>query len=173
MKARTFILMIGMLIEPWIADTLVAQVEEVAIGVDGLACPFCSYGLEKKLKEATGVREVAINIDKGIVLLKSTSKESIDLEQLEPIIKNAGFTLRDLTATVVGRLSQIDAVQVLLVNGSNTNLILKNDAALRKLYTGQTVGNNGVRVTGRLTHEMPKGHNAHPFTLTIEEAKIQ
>jgi len=172
MRARTFILMIGMLIEPWIADTLVAQVEEVAIGVDGLACPFCSYGLEKKLKEATGVSEVTINIDKGIALLKSNGKESIDLEQLEPIIKDAGFTLRDLRATVVGRLRQINAVQVLLVNGNNTELILKNDAALQKLYTGQTAGNNGVRVTGRLTHEMPEGHHAHPFMLSIEEFHV-
>ena len=29
-----------------------AQVESLTVTVDGLACPFCAYGIEKKLKKA-------------------------------------------------------------------------------------------------------------------------
>lgn len=35
--------------------------------VDGLACPFCAYGIEKKLKAMKGSSKIDVDLDKGIV----------------------------------------------------------------------------------------------------------
>lgn len=35
------------------------------VQVDGLGCPFCAYGLEKKFKEFKGIKEVKIDIETG------------------------------------------------------------------------------------------------------------
>ena len=36
--------------------------------VDGLACPFCAYGIEKKLGALEGVQSVETNIKDGVVI---------------------------------------------------------------------------------------------------------
>lgn len=38
--------------------------------VDGLACPFCAYGIEKKLKAIDGVSDIKVDLDKGLVSVK-------------------------------------------------------------------------------------------------------
>lgn len=35
------------------------------VQVDGLGCPFCAYGLEKKFKEFKGIKDVKIDIETG------------------------------------------------------------------------------------------------------------
>jgi len=160
--------MLALVISPWIVSSASAQVQRVDIGVDGLACPFCSYGLEKKLKEVKGAGEVAINITKGVAVLKNNGSESIDVEQIEPVVKEAGFTLRDLSASVAGIVKTIDSSPTLFVTDSDTRFILIANAASKALRNDQK-----VTVTGTLTQQQPKGHNAHPFTLTIQEIEVQ
>ncbi|HKJ69710.1 MAG TPA: hypothetical protein VKA68_17270, partial [bacterium] len=36
---------------------------DITIQVKGLACPFCAYGLEKKLGKLNGVKQVYIGLD--------------------------------------------------------------------------------------------------------------
>ena len=40
--------------------------------VDGLACPFCAYGIEKKLNAVPGVERVETNIREGVVIVTMT-----------------------------------------------------------------------------------------------------
>jgi len=65
-----------------------------ALQVDGLACPFCAYGIEKKLSSIKGVATIDVDIKKGQVIVTMT--EGVDLpEQLaREKVKDAGFTLR-------------------------------------------------------------------------------
>lgn len=74
---------------------------KVEIRVDGVACPFCSYGLEKKLLLIDGVESYKIDIDKGIVTLKIINGKSIKEKELKEKVIEAGFTLvevRQITA---------------------------------------------------------------------------
>ena len=65
-----------------------------AIGVDGLACPFCAYGIEKQLRRIDGVDSVSTDIAGGTVTV--TMEEGVTLEEglAEKAVKNAGFKLR-------------------------------------------------------------------------------
>lgn len=147
-----------------------AQVEKVEMRVDGLACPFCAYGLEKKLKKVEGVGEVKINVKEGVAALKNKKGKSIAVENLESVVKDAGFTPREITATVVGKLGQSDDTSIFLTDGSEVEFILKENEQLQKLLSAGS--GKLLKVTGLLTHETPEGHHAHPFTLVIEKFEV-
>ena len=38
---------------------------EVSVQVDGLSCPFCAYGLEKKLRKVENVASIEIRVNEG------------------------------------------------------------------------------------------------------------
>jgi len=69
---------------------------EIIMKVDGLACAFCAYGLEKKLKKLNGVVSVDISLNKGIVKMKVKTGTDIEQEVLKKLVKEAGFILKDI-----------------------------------------------------------------------------
>ena len=42
---------------------------EVSVQVDGLSCPFCAYGLEKKLRKVANVASLEIQVSDGRAVL--------------------------------------------------------------------------------------------------------
>ncbi len=65
--------------------------------VDGLACAFCAYGLEKKLKNLKGVEEVKISLNEGKVWIKLKEGYKADEKTLRKLVKESGFILREIS----------------------------------------------------------------------------
>lgn len=65
--------------------------------VDGLACPYCAYGIEKKLKKIDGVEKIHVDLDKGLVIVEV--REGVELTEpaMKQLFKDAGFTYRSMT----------------------------------------------------------------------------
>ena len=61
--------------------------------VDGLACPFCAYGIEKELKRTDGVLSLDIDINAGTVTVTMADGAAMTEEKAQQIVKDAGFTL--------------------------------------------------------------------------------
>lgn len=70
----------------WPANSYVLQ-------IDGLACPYCGYGVEKQFAKQQGVEGTKIDIEKGIVLVTVTSDTRFSDAELERIVDDAGFEL--------------------------------------------------------------------------------
>ncbi len=70
---------------------------EVVMKVDGLACAFCAYGLEKKLKSLKGVEEVKISLNEGKVWIKLKEGYKADEKTLRKLVKESGFILREIS----------------------------------------------------------------------------
>lgn len=70
-----------------------------SIRVDGLACPFCAYGIEKKLKKIDGTSNINVDLDKGVVSVDT--KEGLELteERLKKLFNDSGFTYRSMKKT--------------------------------------------------------------------------
>ncbi len=66
----------------------------VKVEVDGLACPFCAYGLEKKLKKIEGQQDLFIDIQEGFATFNVPADSKITKEKLSKIVKDAGFKAR-------------------------------------------------------------------------------
>ena len=69
----------------------------IKIEVDGLSCPFCAYGFEKKLKKVKEVRDIFIDIQEGFATLNVPNDDKPTEEELRKIVKDAGFTAREIT----------------------------------------------------------------------------
>lgn len=80
-----------------VTSTFAGQQQKVTLRVDGLACPFCAYGMEKKLKWLEGVEKLDIKINEGLVILYFQEGAKIDKELIVKKVKEAGFTPREIT----------------------------------------------------------------------------
>ncbi len=69
----------------------------VRVKVDGLSCPFCAYGLEKKLKKIEGSRKVFIDLQAGEATFIVAKEKKPSREKLEEIVKDAGFVPREIS----------------------------------------------------------------------------
>lgn len=94
MKTAASILLSVILL--WNSAALAAGTQ-YELRVDGLSCPFCSYGIEKKLKKTNGVGSVDIDLERGVVVVKVREGMELTESQLKQIVKDAGFTLRSIT----------------------------------------------------------------------------
>jgi mercuric ion binding protein len=79
-------------------QTVWADTTEYTIRVDGLACPYCAYGIEKKLNELDGVKFIDMDLEKGIVTVNAFDVKLNDA-QLEQLFQDAGFTYRSKAET--------------------------------------------------------------------------
>ena len=83
-------------------------VEEVRVNVKGLACPFCAYNIEKRVKKLDGVDRKApfnVSLERGVASF--TWKPSIPFgpSVVNEQVKKAGFTPGTIDVTVSGHLS--------------------------------------------------------------------
>lgn len=82
-----------------------AQVESATVAVDGLACPFCAYGVEKRLKKIGGVESVRVSFRDNEAMLSAKNGESIAVVEIPEAIKKAGFTHGAIEINAVGQLT--------------------------------------------------------------------
>ncbi|MFU4514032.1 MAG: heavy-metal-associated domain-containing protein [Sinimarinibacterium flocculans] len=64
--------------------------------VDGLACPYCAYGIEKKLKKIDGVQDIDIDLNAGVVRVKVAEGIELTEPQMKKLFNDAGFTYRSM-----------------------------------------------------------------------------
>ncbi len=72
---------------------------QYALAVDGLACPFCAYGIEKRLSAIEGVESVETDVKSGQVVVTLAEGKTLSEEVARQAIEDAGFTLRALKQT--------------------------------------------------------------------------
>lgn len=75
------------------ASAFAAQ-QAYKLRVDGLSCPFCAYGVEKKLNAIKDVQGVGVDIASGTVTVTMAEGASLDEATAKQAVRDAGFTLR-------------------------------------------------------------------------------
>ena len=69
-----------------------ADTNRVEVNIEGLSCPFCAYGLEKKIKEIDGTANIKIDVQKGLLTFSFLKGKKVTEQKLRKIVKSAGFT---------------------------------------------------------------------------------
>ena len=64
------------------------------LGVDGLACPFCAFGIEKRLNKIDGVTGIGVDIADSLVRVTLQEGKTLTEARARQAVKEAGFTLR-------------------------------------------------------------------------------
>ena len=112
----------------FIAGPALAAVEQVSVRVDGLACPFCAYNIEKRVKTLEGVERdarIVTSIEHGIAKFPWKSGVAFDPAAVRKAIREAGFTPQELSVTVTGAIevsSERDAQTMLELVDENAKL---------------------------------------------------
>ena len=93
------IIMMALLGLTWHVAALAAGTQ-YQLGVDGLACPFCAYGVEKKLSSIEGVESIKVDIVKGQVIVTMTDDIALTELVAGTKVEQAGFTLRSFSQVI-------------------------------------------------------------------------
>jgi len=66
--------------------------DQFSVKVDGLGCPFCAYGLEKKFNELKQIEDVSIEMETGMMTFTYPTTEMLTTERVEQQVDAAGYT---------------------------------------------------------------------------------
>ncbi|MDE2149355.1 MAG: heavy-metal-associated domain-containing protein [Gammaproteobacteria bacterium] len=67
--------------------------------VDGLACPFCAYGIEKQFSTLPAVTGTDVDLAQGAVIVHVKPGARLTRPQIENTVKQAGFSLKGIVST--------------------------------------------------------------------------
>jgi copper chaperone CopZ len=65
--------------------------DQIEVQVNGMACPFCAYGIQKKLRALPGARDVKVDLEASRATFEAPSGSVTEL-QVKQAIKDAGFS---------------------------------------------------------------------------------
>ena len=71
--------------------------QQIMIRVDGASCPFCAFGLEKRLGRIEGVADVKLEMKAGKVIVTLEKGATVSEQALRQAVDEAGFTPREIT----------------------------------------------------------------------------
>lgn len=152
-----------------LAGVAQARVSSLQVAVDGMACPFCAFGIEKKLKKVAGVSSLVIDMQEGTVSLTAEPGQSINFSQIPDAVRDAGFTPGTIKIVANGTIT-LDAGRQFQLNIDGRNLQLVETKNLGTQL--RSAAQNGKPVTMRgILHERKKGAwTLSPESIVLEEA---
>jgi len=127
--------------------------DKVEVQVDGLGCPFCAYGLEKKFKELKGIKKVRIDMETGLMAFSYPSDKMIDIETVENQVDKAGYTpvTTEITRSngeVVTSVREEDALEnEVLANAKQASFKVRGNCSMCKARI-EKAANELAGVTG-------------------------
>lgn len=129
-----------------------AQVSQATVAVDGMSCPFCAYGVEKRLARVPGVDSVEITMAEGSASLTAAEGVSIDVARIPQAVRQAGFTPGEIEVVATGRVGgEADGGWRFELGDSNQKLLLVNlEGELAERVAALAGSATRVRVTGGL-----------------------
>ncbi len=146
------------------ATSTFASISEVRLYVEGLACPFCTFGIEKSLKKVPGVVSLETTIRTGLVRVEMEPGVPLDPTALNGAVKRAGFTPSEIEATITGKLSISNEHPALASSGDGQTfrLVESGPEGTFELLTAETLeklkraaqdGSELLAISGRIhTH---------------------
>ncbi len=148
-----------------VAEPALAAIDHYEVQVDGLACPFCAYGLEKKLKKLPGAKNVQIELNAGRASF-DVGDDVLFPGPVKNAVRDAGFTARDITVTASGTVEG-EGDQLRLDVGGEQTLVLRGGEAFGDLQGLVKKEHRDVVVTGLIRRV------DDTWQLTVAEAKPQ
>lgn len=74
----------------------VTEADQIIVRVDGASCPFCAFGLEKRLGRLDGVAHVRIEMKAGEAIVTVKKGATVSEQALRQAVEEAGFTPREI-----------------------------------------------------------------------------
>ena len=82
-----------------------AEISDMAVVVKGMTCPFCTFGVQKKLNEVEGVRAVEVDLKTSTARLRLDEGAAPTPEEIFEAVRAAGFDPETIRVRVIGTLA--------------------------------------------------------------------
>ncbi len=79
--------------------------QRITVTVNGLSCPFCAYGLEKRFKKLPGLDSLHIEFQTGGVALFVRDGSKVSDERIHELVKQGGFEATAIERTSLATVS--------------------------------------------------------------------
>jgi copper chaperone CopZ len=116
----------AVLLAAWLAGTSpplrAAGLIEVDQTIFGMDCAPCAYGVERGLKALPGAQTVTVSLNRGKAVVRFAPDSPVDLADVRDAIRKNGFTPKEATVRVTGRLVRIGGE--LRLQAGKTNFLL-------------------------------------------------
>ena len=176
MRPKHMLIVVALLLSS--ATSTFASVSEVRLYVEGLACPFCTFGIEKSLKKVPGVVSLETTIRTGLVRIEVEPGVPLDPTALNEAVKRAGFTPSRVEATITGKLSTSNEHPALASSGNRQTFRLVEPGpegtfellapeTLEKLKLAAQDGSKLLAISGRI-----HSHAGIPPALAVENFEV-
>jgi periplasmic mercuric ion binding protein len=114
----------------FVAFSANAQMDAFTLRVEGLGCPFCAYGLEKKFKDVKGIKALKIDIQTGKMTFNVPAANKMTLTDADDRVTRAGYTAKGISVVRAdGTTEQMGDVQTAVaptaMNGKTETQTLK------------------------------------------------
>ncbi|HRI01566.1 MAG TPA: cation transporter [Saprospiraceae bacterium] len=80
-----------------ISHQLLAQTDQFLVRVEGLGCPFCAYGLEKKFRKVKGIKQIKIDISNGKMTYEVPATNLMKLTEADALVTKAGYVAKGIS----------------------------------------------------------------------------
>lgn len=118
---------VALVVGALLAGPVAGQVVRATVEVQGMSCPFCAFGVEKRLRKVDGVSAIAVAMNESLATLEAGEGKSIDLSGIPEAVRKAGFTPGRVEAEVVGSIhrgeSQSNSEWLLAAGGEGVLLV--------------------------------------------------
>ena len=115
------------------------EMDQFEVQVDGLGCPFCAYGLEKKFKEFKGIKKVAIDIETGDFSFLYPAEKALTMDAVVKQVEKAGYT------PITSKITRADG-QVELSETNTTTLTAESVVKTQKMLVAGKCGMCEARI---------------------------
>ncbi len=65
---------------------------QATIPINGMACPFCTYNIQRQIQALDGVEQVDVSLEKGEASVILSEQDAPTAQQLRGAVESAGFT---------------------------------------------------------------------------------
>ncbi len=121
------------------------SMDQFEVQVDGLGCPFCAYGLEKKFKEFKGIKSVEIDIETGDFSFQYPSEKALSMEAVVKQVEKAGYT--PITSKIIRSNGKIEESK-----SNTTELTEKSELKTQKMLVAGKCGMCEARILKATTN---------------------
>ena len=68
------------------------SMDHFIVKVDGLGCPYCAFGLDKKMKELKGLKKLGIDMETGVLTFNYPSDKQLTKAAVKQQVRKGGYT---------------------------------------------------------------------------------
>ncbi|MFQ5818188.1 MAG: heavy-metal-associated domain-containing protein [Terriglobia bacterium] len=147
-----------------------AQILQAELKVKGLACPFCAYGLERKLKQLPGAVAFKLLLNENRARVQFSGERSPGLGDIPKVVDEAGFKLGALRLTLRAQRAACEGHPCLKLRDGQWVLLAGEGAG--PALVEEVAEGEMVEVTGTVLLKQAQGHGQHPFTLRVESYQL-